>query len=326
MRRDPDGYVLVEMLTYKRPYDTGTEREFCRRYLEPLGATPDAFGNYMLRIGDAPVLWSSHTDTVHRTEGRQRLRITAGGMIHKPADGDGECLGADCTTGVWLMREMVIAGVEGLYIWHAGEERGCLGSNFILEYTPEVLTGIQYAIAFDRKGRGSIITHQCGRRTASDSFAESLAAGLNMALLPDDGGIFTDTEVYGGVIPECTNVSVGYERAHSNTESQDIDFACLLREALLELDLTALVVARVPEPDPWLVREDSWWWDDDEFCWYCGDDIVGVRERKHPDPDPANEGLWLCEECYAELYGMPDYDPNSEPTTAWWEDDAEWVA
>jgi len=143
------------------------------------------------------------------------------------------------------MMEMVLAGVEGLYVWHAGEERGCLGSNYVAGETPEVLDGIQYAIAFDRRGTESIITHQLGRETCSEAFAVSLGAALNLLLLPDDGGVYTDTEVYADDVPECTNVSVGYEGQHGPRETQDLDFALLLRRHCPMSDQTLLSWARL---------------------------------------------------------------------------------
>jgi hypothetical protein len=79
----------------------------------PLGCEIDKAGNVIKRIGDSRVMWSSHTDTVHRSEGYQR--VTVNGDLFKVAHGqpDSNCLGADCTTGVWLMREMILAGVKG---------------------------------------------------------------------------------------------------------------------------------------------------------------------------------------------------------------------
>ena len=244
----PEAAKLLAMLRYRRPAGSKTEKAFIREFLEPLGVERDAYGNLHKRIGDAPVLWSCHTDTVHSQGGMQRLEVE--GNIVK-AGGASNCLGADCTTGVWLMTEMILADVPGLYIFHREEEMGGGGSDFIARKTPGLLAGIHYAIAFDRMGTSSIITHQAGGRCCSDAFAVSLSDGLGLGMHLDDGGTFTDTANYVDLVGECTNISVGYKNQHRATETQDIAFALSLRDALLGLDVQSLRYARQPgEVDP----------------------------------------------------------------------------
>jgi hypothetical protein len=265
---------LLEMLTYMRPAGSRAERTFIRRFIVPTGARPDARGNYILRIGAAPVAWCSHTDTVHRTGGRQLVRVGkdrwGADIVDAPQS---DCLGADDTTGVWLMLEMIRAQRPGLYIFHRAEERGCQGSRWIERHTPELLDGIDYAIAFDRRGTDSIVTHQIGWRTASDDFAWSLAEQLPGNMAPDPTGVFTDTESYAGIVPECTNVSVGYWDQHTARECQDLAFARAMRDALLALDVDALDCARRPGHETYLVEDAEWWEDDDtepDTCGMCG--------------------------------------------------------
>lgn len=235
--------TLLEMLTYRRPGSSDTEIEFIQDFITPLGATSDEFGNRILRIGKSDTLWSSHTDTVHRMEGRQELKVE--NNVVSLADGSkSNCLGADCTTGVWLMTEMIKAEVPGLYVFHRKEESGGQGSRFIANKTPELLTGIKKAIAFDRYGFNSIITHQWDR-CCSDAFADSLALQLPSFEL-DTGGVFTDTANYTDLVPECTNISVGYQRHHTANEIQNLDFAKFLLELMLRIEPDKLVVEREP--------------------------------------------------------------------------------
>lgn len=240
--------LLLAMLSYRRPAWSKTERRFIDTFLRPLGVREDAFGNLIKTVGDAPpeILWSSHTDTVHSIGGTQRLSI-AGDKVR--ADGASNCLGADCTTGVWLMVEMIRADIPGLYIFHREEEMGGVGSDNIARKTPELLIGIKAAIAFDRKGTGSVITHQAGGRCCSDAFAQSLSdvlSGLPCPLRADSGGTFTDTANYVDLVGECTNISVGYRNQHTKGEEQDLAFALALRDALLSADLSQLVYRRFP--------------------------------------------------------------------------------
>src|SRR5215207_8746363 len=58
--------TLHEMLTYRRPASSKTEEQFIERYIRPLGVATDGAGNLHKRIGNADILWSCHTDTVHR--------------------------------------------------------------------------------------------------------------------------------------------------------------------------------------------------------------------------------------------------------------------
>lgn len=273
---------LMSMLTYARPAGSASETAFIRAFIEPLGVNRDGAGNLIKRIGTAPVLWSCHTDTVHKTGGRQDI-ATYDGTVGLMAGSTSSCLGADDTAGVWLMSEMILANVPGLYIFHRAEEIGGIGSRFIADKTPALLSGIDYAIALDRKGTGSVITHQMGR-CCSDAFAVSLAAALGGQFVPDDTGLFTDTANYTGLIGECTNLSVGYEKAHSAKEWLDVDFLFSLRDTLIHLDHSAIVLSReAGEEDP----------DDDTFDPYAPADIgdrwsplMGDMERlcgDHPD-------------------------------------------
>lgn len=245
---------LIEMLKYKRPAGSWSEEKFCNEYLEPVFGSPDEFGNYT-RIIYEPVArgfvqpticFTAHYDTVHRNPGMQQVVVT--GDIVTVAQSD--CLGADCTTGVWLILGMIAKGVPGVYVIHAEEESGCKGSRALVSDNPDWLQYIKAVISFDRKGQESIITHQMGVRTASDAFAVSLSDALGMPTLrPDPTGSYTDSNEYVAVVPECTNISVGYLNQHTSAELQDIFFAQKLLEKLCDADWSKLVIEREPGND-----------------------------------------------------------------------------
>lgn len=237
---------LLQMHTYRRPGGSATEQKLINTYLNLKGAKRDGYGNVIVRVGTNPrVLWSSHTDTVHRTEGRQKLEYGDGFLTISSKEKVRECLGADCTVGVWIMRQMILRKIPGLYIFHREEETGGGGSRFIAKETPHVLKDIDYAIAFDRFGTNSIITHQ-GTRCASDAFGTALAKALNTPgnFDLDDSGTFTDTRNYTDDIRECTNISVGYYSQHTANERLDVAFADHLLNRICALDVTALPVVR----------------------------------------------------------------------------------
>jgi hypothetical protein len=159
------------------------------------------------------------------------------------------------------MREMILAQIPGLYVFHRAEEQGGIGSRFIAESTPDFLNGIDYAIALDRKGVNDVITHQMHGRCCSDSFAAELAARLGNGYTPSKNGIFTDTANYTSLIPECTNISVGYQHEHSSNESLNLEHLLMLRHRLVNLDTTGLPVAR----DPNEIGYDTDWHKYDSF-------------------------------------------------------------
>lgn len=265
---EPNVRDLGEMLRYRRPHLSVSERKFINRFIVPLGVKRDGFGNLYKAIpeadGSAPrVLWSSHTDTVHYVGGKQDIILTEDEKFIALAKGERGCLGADNGAGVWLLRELILAGKPGLYCFFRQEESGRHGSEFFAVHSADVYKDCKAAIAFDRRGTHSVITHQFVGRTCSNAFARSLASNLKLGHVLDDGGSYTDTASFYDKIPECTNVSVGYANEHSANETLDWQYLLDLRVALLELDASALTIERDPtnidDCDlPWWQRDD---WD-----------------------------------------------------------------
>lgn len=246
---------LIHLLTYCRPHRSATEEHFVGRYLQTLpGAWSDPHGNVHVTVGTPDILWSCHTDTVHRTDGRQQVSQIYDRIVLTPGS-TSACLGGDDTVGVYLCLSMIAAGRSGHYIFHRGEECGGVGSRALAASTPHLLAGSRYAIALDRAGTGDIVTSQCGRRCCSDVFAESLAQALAPTFRHTDryhpaAGTYTDTHEYRHLIPECTNLSVGYTRAHSPTEVVDTRHVARLLHALCVLDPAHLQCVRsTSEPD-----------------------------------------------------------------------------
>ncbi len=237
----------MDMLTYRRPSRSKTEEQFIRKFIVPLDVKFDAFGNAYKVIGNSNIMWSCHTDTVHKSDGRQLVQNVNGyiGLHHKELVSN--CLGADCTTGVFIMMEMIKAEIPGLYIFHREEEIGGNGSHWFAKVHTDLLEPIEIAIAFDRRATNSVITHQMSR-CCSNEFAQSLANQLLDYRL-DDGGVFTDTANYTEIIPECTNLSVGYYNEHSSSEVQDWDHIENLISLMISLDPTKLVIKRDPAKD-----------------------------------------------------------------------------
>lgn len=229
---------LQQMLTYCRPHGSKGEEEFVERFLMPYH--PEKFITlqglglaYVVKVDNTPMLWSSHVDTVHSMSAPARQKIVYDedmGIIYKD---DGAPLGADDGAGVWLLLEMIDARVPGTYIFHRGEERGGIGSHGMAETFRPWLEKFRWAVAFDRRGTGDVITTQYGGRTASDDFAQAFADELKLDYEPCAHGVFTDTANYAEIIYECSNVSVGYDAEHTGSETLDVEHLVKLRDAVI---------------------------------------------------------------------------------------------
>lgn len=306
--------VLIEMHKYARPAGGPVERAFLARWIDNLpGVRRDAAGNRLLTIAHpdsrAPrVLWSAHTDTVHHNGGFDQSAATIGadGLLRLAPGSGRNCLGADCTAGTWLLREMALAGRPGLYIWHAAEERGGIGSRWIARHAPETLAGIELAIAMDRRGTSSVVTHQHGSRTASDACAASIAAELARCGLPgyraDADGVFTDTASYADLVPECTNISTGTAGEHTPGETLDLAHVTRLRAALLRLDTDRLTVARDPHACDLADGGGDWSLPGRYLATVGREDRLTAMVRRHPSV--AAELLRQCGITEAELAEM----------------------
>ena len=281
-------FSLVEMLRYMRPEGSLTQEVFCERFLKPVFGPPDWHGNYTKIVfgadGKYPnICFTSHHDTVHKKHGMQNV-LVINDIVSVADKSVSSCLGADCTTGIWLILNMIEAGVVGTYVVHAAEEIGCLGSSALVKDKPFWMESLDAVISFDRFGDKSIITHQSGRRTASEVFAHSLSDALGMpTLLADDGGSYTDSNEYINDVSECTNLSVGYYNQHTANETQDLAFATAMSNALILADWSSLSFKR----DKTIV-EDIWWskgWGDAAYYDETLDPAAGSLDFNRSDFD-----------------------------------------
>lgn len=260
--------TLAYILQHCRAHGSKPELEFCVWLTEEIirrcDKKPEEIELGCLTVslptpagGASTTLFSSHVDTVHHYNSPETQSILYDpefGHIFLDNKGTTNCLGADDGAGVWLMLEMLKAGVPGTYVFHRGEERGCLGANAILTGRRKWLAGFEAAVAFDRPRTDEVITHQGGVRCCSDKYAQALCDQLNDAYWikysPSDRGVYTDTRVYRTVIPECTNIGVGYENQHSKDELLDYAHLVLLRDAVLKVNWEALPIDRDPLAAP----------------------------------------------------------------------------
>lgn len=211
----------------------------------------DGYGNVILDLAKGEVsktCFTAHLDTVHRSEGYNPLHYCANTKTLSSAEATQ--LGADDGTGVYILLSMIDANVGGLYIFTLDEEVGGLGSEWIAENTPELFESVDIAVGFDRKGRSDIIVEQAYGPCASEEFATSLSQALysqnNELVYKSTAGVYTDTAEWAHLVSECTNLSVGYDREHTQFETQDIAHLDTLLHALIRVDWSSIVVTRTP--------------------------------------------------------------------------------
>ena len=259
--------TLARALSMKRPHNgEGTQRltdwlEDSARTLPNAMIGRDGAGNLHVdtRLNSSNrTLFVAHVDTVHRDAGPNKIDKSA---THWTASG--APLGADDGAGCAMLMHLLHAGVAGYYIFTQGEECGGIGAKFLANNWKDGLAKFDRAIAFDRRGIDSVITHQGYGRCCSDEFADALSAALNaddtLMYLPDSTGVYTDTAEFTDVIPECTNISVGYYHEHSERECLDIVHFQALAEQCALIDWDALPTSR----DPSVIESK---WDDIDYA------------------------------------------------------------
>lgn len=284
---------LREACSLKRSHGSLTEATYVASLAKRLGPTMiDGAGNlhFDRREGHSRTLFVAHTDTVATGEG-------ANPIVY---DGDWWCsapnstLGADDGAGIALLLHLMRNKVPGYYIFCRCEERGGDGSRYIASEHEELLEQFDRAIAFDRKGVSSVITHQ-GSRCCSDEFGEALAEALStdeLLYATDPTGVFTDTANFTEYIAECTNISCAYEKEHSDKERLNVRHLKMLAQQIVQIDWEALPTKRDPT-----VRGAYTWkglnsWNPntyDDTSVYMKDDTYYIKD----DKDFTNE-LWCA--------------------------------
>lgn len=205
-----------------------------------------------IKGGTSRTLFVAHCDTVHAEEGRNQFTVKDNGRTWAAS---GAPLGADDGAGVAMLVNLLMHGVPGFYVFTVGEECGGIGATAfakLLAPGKEFDGCFDRAIAFDRRGIDSVITSQSCGMCASDEFADALAQSLMdcskdaLMYAADSSGVYTDTAEFVDFIPECTNISVGYDREHSQHESLNVAHLQTLAAAAISVDWEALPVKRTP--------------------------------------------------------------------------------
>lgn len=240
-----ENFILETFLSLtSRTYPYNSEHELINEFkFFPKDLKRDAHGNFYYRIGESKTMFTAHLDTSGHVKSKVN-HVFDGNMIKT----DGKTiLGADDKAGVTIMLYMIKNKIPGLYYFFVGEEVGCIGSGLVARNFKDKYDRV---ISFDRRDTNSIITYQSFTRCCSDKFANALAHQINtksnLKYKIDEGGIYTDSAEFVNIIPECTNLSVGYYKEHTCSESQNIEHLEKLASVCLRIDWENLPVVRNP--------------------------------------------------------------------------------
>lgn len=216
----------------------------------PKNIQTDKFGNYFIKIGESKSMFCCHLD-VYCKDYKRVYHIIDENIIS--TDGT-TVLGADDKSGMVVMLKMIENNVPGLYYFFRGEEgvtspSGTWGSRNALKEYSHIFKTYKRCISFDRRGFKSIISTMMYNDCCSNEFVNSLSSefkkyGMNYE--SDNTGIWTDSGVFMQIIPECTNLSVGYLSEHTFNETQDIKHLENLCNASIKINWEDLPTKRNP--------------------------------------------------------------------------------
>lgn len=259
--------IFLWLTSKTQPY--GSDSYYDKQIIDDYGFKYDNHKNLYKVIntddGKLPTtMFTSHLDTVevswfYRFCKKHKLpfgknknvdHVFSVGKTMVKSDGT-TTLGADDKAGVTIILRMVQSNKPGVYYLFKGEEVGHIGSNMLRKsiFENRDLNNITKCISLDRKGYDSVITHQGYKRTCSDEFGINVCRKLNRYgfwFKLDPEGVSTDSLEFIDRISECTNLSVGYFRAHTTREFQDLEFLEDLTEAFIKINWENMRSYRTP--------------------------------------------------------------------------------
>jgi len=275
--------MLYDLLSCIAPHpDYDTIVKTIKKYIpKSQKVFTDGIGNIIIKVGENyTTMFSCHIDMVFRKtyfddlkskpkilnlfiaqdKERDKKSFVWGGIVTEYKNNSyiytPTTLGADDKAGIFILINLIRAKVPGLYIFHVGEEIGGIGSSDIVTRSPGLVKGIDRAIAFDRMDYLDIIDRQRGAVCCSHKFVNAFADQLTDLIITPNKiskrfkgatGTFTDTANYTGLIPECTNLSVGYFCQHGSEECLNtLWLETILMPALLQVDWESLPIERTP--------------------------------------------------------------------------------
>ena len=241
----------------------------------------DAESEWMIAIGDIPVMLCAHLDTVFERPPINIFTDKEKHVMWAPAG-----LGADDRAGVYAIMNLILDGYKPSILFTTGEERGCIGAIKLVNNYPECpVYGLKCLIQLDRRNNGESVYYSC-KNTDFEGWINSYGFYTNL-------GTFTDISVLcpawgiAGV-----NLSVGYYNEHTTQEylkynelEETINKVTEMLQGISKQD--KFIYIRDPHPESWL---------DKSFfltCDFCGNPLNKTYYKMRDGGYEYN----LCPDC-----------------------------
>ena len=238
---------------------------------------------YLIAEGELPVCLLAHMDTVFPVPPRTFYYDSVQTTLWSP---DG--LGADDRAGIYTIISLIERGYKPSLIFTDLEENGGIGADSLVKRFPECpFAECKALIQLDRQGEDDAVFYEC------DNVAfEDLIESYDFYFAYDT---FTDISIIAptwGVA--AVNLSVGYEREHSCTETLNMAWC---HKTIDKVEKMLIECGNWPSyayiPSAKKIRwnfQNIW---SNNHCYYCG------------QPIKDNEGVvidetLLCDSCYNE--------------------------
>ncbi len=241
--------LFLKLIEYTIPHGKENTLE---KYL-PSGYSKDQFGNYYYIIGNSKTLFTTHLDTYSIKYEKVNYIIDDNNPYIIKSDGK-NIIGGDNKLGVIILMNMIKDNIPGVYYFFAGEEPtakggGLYGSTNALKNNYNFFKNFDRCIAFDRKEYGSIVIRQMARMCCSIEFAKAISEELsrlgNIKWNEElNYGYYTDTAVFMDTIPECTNISAGGFKEHTENEWVDLNYTYNVYKTAIKINWESLPVVR----------------------------------------------------------------------------------
>lgn len=233
MKVDKD---LLKLYNIYSVSGTAGEKEICNwicEKLTELRVTYKRTGNTIYKFSNAnKVLLSAHLDQVSTNGKAEHFYMQGDNIVGYNKVYQRTSLGADDKNGVWIILKLLEEGVNFDFIISEGEEVGCKGIAKIEEKLKKVSYIYDYCIVLDRKGTSEIL-----ERGSTGAYCKTLAYALRNFLSHTytvGSGSISDTATISRYI-ESVNMSVAYDKAHTQLETTDYKSLCKIKEDVKDI-------------------------------------------------------------------------------------------
>ena len=198
----------VDITTLKKLLTLSDENtlKLATKFLEKYYTNVIKGTEFIMAIGDIPILLIAHVDTVHINKPNNIFYDSENEVMWSP---DG--LGADDRAGVYAIFHLLRKGYRPHVLFTNGEEIGGLGALEIVDSLPKPPCEIKYIIELDRAGYDDCVFYNCAN-IKFITYIESFGFNFQKGSFTDISFICPEWKIAG------VNLSIGYRSEHSYEE------------------------------------------------------------------------------------------------------------